>query len=92
MRKRDQHGIAHLGFVIMLIAVVAVSFACYKVVQSRQNKTSANQTSTAVTTQNLSTPIKSAADLNTAENTLNSQSVDNDLNPDQLNGDVNSLL
>jgi Tfp pilus assembly protein PilV len=90
--KRNQSGIAHLGVLLLLLVVAVVAFAGYKVVQSRQNKTASNQTSTAVTTQNLNTPIKSTSDLNTAESTLNSQPVDNDLNPNQWDSDVNSLL
>jgi uncharacterized protein HemX len=92
MMKRNQSGIAHLSFLLLLLIVAVIGFAGYKVVQNRQDKTAANQTSTAVTTQNIDKPFKSAADLKTAESTINSQSVDSDLNPDQWNSDVNSLL
>lgn len=78
-------------FLLMLVVVLAIAFASYKVVKDRQVKTDASQTSTAITSPTTQ-PIKSTADLNTATSDLNSQAVDSDLNPDQLNGDVTSLL
>jgi uncharacterized protein HemX len=88
--KRKQNGFAHLALVLLLVVVAAVAFAGYKVVKNRQDKTAANQTSTAVIQS--AGVIKSKADLDSAAATLNSQSVDSDLNPDQLNSDVSRLL
>jgi uncharacterized protein HemX len=88
--KRTQTGFAHLALVLLLLVVAVAAFAGYKVVQNRQNQTAANTTSTAIT--NSAETINSKADLDKAVNTLNSQSVDSDLNPDQLNSDISNLL
>ena len=87
--KRTQNGFAHLALVLLLLVMVVIAFAGYKVVKDRQDKVVANTTSTAIT--NPST-INSTADLNKAASSLNSESVDSDLNPDSLNSDVTSLL
>ena len=91
MKKHLQNGFAHLGFLLLVLAVAAISFASYKVVKDRQVKSDASQTSTAVT-KTSAQPINNTADLDSTTSDLNSQSVDSDLNPDQLNGDVTSLL
>jgi Tfp pilus assembly protein PilX len=89
--KKTQQGFAHLALILLLIVVAVAAYAGYKVVKNHQKITSANQTSTSIT----STPsqaINSKADLDKAANTLNGQKVDSDLNPDSLNNDVSTLL
>lgn len=88
--KRTQKGFAHLALVLLLLVVAVVAFAGYRVVKDRQDKTAANKTSTAIT--NSSQTINSKADLDKAANTLNSQSVDSDLNPSSLDSDISNLL
>jgi uncharacterized protein HemX len=88
--KRTQKGFAHLALILLLLVVVIVAFAGYKVVKNRQDKTSANKTSTVLT--NPSQSINNKADLDKASNTLNSQSVDSDLNPASLDSDISNLL
>jgi hypothetical protein len=62
----------------------------YKAVSNRNANKDITQTSNAAS-QQVQT-IKSSADLNKAESTLNSENVDGDLNPASMNQDVNSLL
>jgi Tfp pilus assembly protein PilX len=88
--KRRQNGFAHLALLLLLVIVAVVAFAGYKVVKNHQDQTAANKTSTAVVES--AGAIKSAADLDGASATLNNQNIDGDLNPDQPNNDVNSLL
>jgi uncharacterized protein HemX len=87
--KSKQTGFAHLALILLLVVVAVIAFAGYKVVKNQEAKTTANQTS--ATTANTPT-INSSTDLDKAAATLNSQSVDGDLNPDSLNSDVSSLL
>jgi len=87
--KKSQKGFAHLGLLLLLVAVVAVVYVGYKVVKNHQDTTAANQTSTSLTQSGV---INTSADLNNALNTVNSQNVDSDLNPSSLDSDVNSLL
>lgn len=91
MKKQLQSGFAHLMFLLLLAAVLAVGVASYKIVKDRQVKTSANLTSTTLSS-NATKPIKNTTDLNNASNDLSNQSVDADLNPDQLDSDVSALL
>ena len=86
--KKTQQGFAHLGLVLLLVVVAVGAYASYKVVKNHQAKPLASTTAAVVQAQT----IKTKADLAPAEQTLNSQAVDSDLNPDQLNSDVNSLL
>lgn len=88
--KRTQKGFAHLALVLLLLVMVVVAFAGYRVVKNRQDKLAANKTSTAIT--NSAQTINSKADLDKAASTLNSQSVDSDLNPDSLDSDISNLL
>jgi Tfp pilus assembly protein PilX len=88
--KRRQTGFAHLALLILLVVAAVVAFAGYKVVKNHQDQTAANKTSTAVIES--AGTIKSAADLDSAAATLNNESVDSDLNPSQLDSDVNSVL
>lgn len=89
--KKTQSGFAHLALLLLLVVVAVAAYTGYKVVKNHQKVTTANQTSTSVT-RSASDAINTKADLNNAANTLNSQNVDGDLNPDSLNNDVNSLL
>lgn len=88
--KTKSNGFAHLALLLLLVVVAVAAFVGYKVVKNHQDKTAANQTSTAVIQS--AGVIKSKADLDSAAANLNSQSVDSDLNPSQLDSDVNSLL
>lgn len=89
MKKHTQKGFAHLGILLLVLVVAVVALAGYKVYKNGQNTvTNSSVTAAGQAIQ----PIKSAADLNTAQNTLNNTNLDGDLNPDALNQDVNSLL
>jgi hypothetical protein len=87
---KSQTGFAHLALVLLLLVMVVMAFAGYRVVKNHQDTTAANLTSTSIS----SSPrvIETKADLDKATNELNSQSVDSDLNPDSLNSDISNLL
>ena len=90
MKKQTQKGIAHLGILLLLLVIVAIVLAGYKVWHS-QHKTSSPATGTASAAQT-GQPINSDSDLNQAESSLNGQNIDSNLNPDSFNQDVQSLL
>ncbi len=89
MKKLSQKGFAHTGLILFLLVLVLIAIIGYKVATNKSS--SENSNSPTATTQQIKT-INSKADLNDVEATLNSQNVDGDLNPDQLNQDVSSLL
>lgn len=89
--KRTQKGFAHLALLLLLVVIAIVAYAGYKVVQNRQDQSSANQTSTAVT-KPVSDTIRTTSDLNNAAATLNSQDIDKALDPSSLNDDISNLL
>jgi hypothetical protein len=89
--KLNQKGFAHLALVLLAVVLAVAAFAGYTVYQNRQDTIEANKTSTAVTGAHVQV-INSKADLDTATNQLNNASLDNDLNPDDLNSDIDNLL
>jgi Tfp pilus assembly protein PilX len=89
--KRTQKGFAHLALLLLLVVVAVVAYAGYKVVKNHQQDTTANQTSTSLT-KPVSDSIKTSADLDKAAATLNSQDIDNALDPASLNSDISNLL
>lgn len=88
MKSRNQTGIAHLGLLLLLVVVAAIAAIGYKVAMRNSSGSTNSTSSPTVQVQT----IKTKADLNSVETTLNNQNVDGDLNPDSLNQDVNSLL
>lgn len=91
MKKRiSQNGFGHTLVLLLLVVVAVVALVGYKVMK--------NQTSTRLSSETSSTPlstastIKTSADLQKAETTISNQNVDSDLNPDQMNDDIDSLL
>lgn len=90
MKRMQQKGFAHLALVLLVLIAAVVAFAGYKVVKDRQDNIAANKTSTAVT--GSVTVIKTNADLDSVTDTLNSQDIDSDLNPDELESDISNLL
>jgi uncharacterized protein (UPF0333 family) len=90
MKKTSQTGFAHLGSLLLVLVLVVIAFAGYKVAQNHNSKVK-NSTSTAANTEQVQT-IKSASDLDKAQTTLDNTNVDGDLNPDSMDQDVQSLL
>jgi uncharacterized protein HemX len=87
MKKRLQNGFAHLGLLLLLAIVVVIGLIGYKVWSNQNNKVSNSSVSVATQQQT----IKTKADLDKVESTLNNANLDSDLNPDSLNQDVQSL-
>jgi predicted negative regulator of RcsB-dependent stress response len=87
--KRTQKGFAHLALLLLVVAAI-VAYAGYKVVKNHQQTATVNQAGTAMT-KTVSDTIKTSADLDKAAATLNSQNIDNDLNPSSLDNDVSGL-
>jgi len=94
MKKRLQNGFAHPGIILILLVILAVALIGFKVVRTHNKAivSTAGSGTTVTQTAQDSQAIKTSADLNTAENSLNSQNIDGDLNPGGYNQDVNSLL
>jgi uncharacterized protein (UPF0333 family) len=90
MKKTSQHGIAHLGLVLLLLVAAVIAFAGYKVAKNNSDdKVNTTASSAAGTSAQV---IRTKADLDNAAATLNNTNIDSDVNPDSLNSDVNSLL
>jgi predicted negative regulator of RcsB-dependent stress response len=91
MKTTNQSGIAHLGLVLSVLVIAAVSFAGYRVWQTRD--TVAPVTAT-VSGSTIPSAIKTKADLTQTSKALdetNSQ-LDASLNDSALDSDINSLL
>jgi cytochrome b561 len=92
MKKTSQKGFAHLGLFVLLLVVIVVALIGYKV--AKGNKTTPAVVNTTIpTTAVQGLPVvKSTADLNTIESTLNNQNIDGNLNPGSFDQDTQSLL
>jgi hypothetical protein len=92
MRSLNQNGSGHIVLIVGLIVVAAVAVAGYRVVQNTDTGTP--ETSTSVSS-NASEPpetIKNTADLNKASASLDNNSIDRGVDPNQLDSDLNALL
>jgi predicted negative regulator of RcsB-dependent stress response len=87
MKIKYQNGFAHMALILLVVVLAVAAFAGYKVMQS--NDTTADNSAPAV---HQTETIKTTSDLDSAKSTLDSSNVDNDLNPDSMNQDVDSLL
>ena len=82
--KLNQQGLAPLLLVVLVAMVLAAGYVGYKVTQNSKP----NSEITSHTVQQ----IKTKADLNKAASTLDQTALDEDLNPSQLDADIDSLL
>lgn len=87
---KSQKGFGHVLLLLLLVVVVAVGAVAYRVVKNQNTVSLSNETTS--TTVNKVPEIHSAADLQKAETSVSNENIDGDLNPDQLNDDIDSLL
>ncbi len=87
---KSQRGFGHVGLVVLVIALVAIGLVGYRVMNNEKSKLDAGVNNSTVKTSN--TKLSSKSDIPAATQTLNNEQVDQDLDPGQLNSDVNSLL
>jgi hypothetical protein len=89
MKANNQFGFAHLGLLLVVLVVAAVSFAGYRVWQSRD-------AAEPIAASNLSLPatIKTKADLTQTGKFLDQTNVqlDSNLNTSSLDKDIDNLL
>ena len=86
--RLNQKGIGHIAALLVLVVVAAVAFAGWRVMNA--NKTSDTATQTASST--VPAVLKTKADVTKAANELDATNVDSTVNPDSLDGDINTLL
>lgn len=86
----NQRGSSHLVLFVALAVVVGVALVGYKVIKN----TETNPAATASTTQAVTIPttIKTKADLVQASQALDNTAIDSNVNPSQLDSDLNALL
>jgi len=89
MKKLNQTGASHLVALVGVLVIAILAFGAYRVLNA--NKTPASSATTAATTA-VPGKIQSKADVDQATKSLDSENVDGDVNPNQLNDDINSLL
>lgn len=99
--KLNQAGAAHLVAILAVVVVVAVAFAGYRVMQANQTandavttsaKKTASSPSSSVTSADAPAKIETKADVQQAAKTLDADALESDLDPAQLDADLNSLL
>ena len=89
-RIQTQNGATHLVLLLALVVVAVAAFVGYRVMNNQDDLDSGQQ---AKVTQTLAPEnITSASDLNQATQAVNQTPLDSELNPDQFDQDVQSLL
>lgn len=86
----NQKGSGHLVIFLGLAVIVAVAFVGVRVMHNNEANPAANSSASKSVT--APTTIKTQADLVKAQQSLDQTSIDSNVNPDQLNNDLNSLL
>jgi len=87
---RNQQGFGHLVLFLGLAVLVAVSLVGYRVLKSTETNPAA--TSTVSKSAVAPSAIKNRADLVQASQALDNTGIDGNVNPSQLDSDLNSLL
>lgn len=93
-KSKNQSGVVHpLTLLLFLLVAAAIGFAGWRVMQN-QNKEPDNSADLPQPVAKVAVPdkIQNVQDLEKAKSALNQTNIDNDVNPDSLNVDVNSLL
>lgn len=90
--NRSEQGVGHLALLLGVVVIAAVAFVGYRVATDKNSDNSSK--SSQVTTSDTAVPqtISSAKDLDQAQSAVNNSNLDGDLNPSQMDSDVNSLL
>ena len=85
--KHNQKGFGHLLVLCAIVVIAAIAFVAYRVNNSENDNAiqKASQSAAPET-------IQSTEDLTATESAVDQAPVDSDLNPDDLNEDVDSLL
>lgn len=91
MKKLNQTGASHIVALVGVLVIAVLAFGAYRVMNANNTKNPATESATAATTATPAT-IQSKADVDQATKSLDSENVDGDVNPNQLNDDINSLL
>lgn len=88
--QESQNGIAALAIVLIIVVIAVVGLVAYRVKSGLYNSNSSSSPSVSQVT----TPkqFKSKADIKQASKALNTLPISQDLNPSQLNGNIQSLL
>ena len=91
MRRLSQSGSHIIGIALFVLALGAVGFAGYKVMQAHHQPVENAATTTALT---VPAAIKTSADLNQASTVLDDSSaqLNSGLDDSSLNADLNSML
>ena len=88
---KDQRGIGHLLLLAALAVVTLVGVAGYRVVNTADTGSS-DSVSISSSSAGEVKEIKSKADLQKADNSLDNTAIDGSVNPNQLDHDLNALL
>jgi Tfp pilus assembly protein PilO len=88
--RQNQDGIGHLFAVLAVIVIVGLGFIGYRVSNMNQT-TSTDSTSPATINTNNEKYLKNTSDVSAADKQLDSVPVEDDLDPSQLDSDLNAL-
>jgi hypothetical protein len=89
MKSFTQRGFSTIAVLVLVVIVVVVAVGGYRVVH---NPSLDDSSPTTAATTSVPATIKNKADVAAAGKALDNLSIDNSVNPDQLDSDLNSLL
>lgn len=90
--RSNQNGFGALELFVIAIFVTLVAFVGYRVVNSKKSSTVATTTSNTVTQIAVPKKISTKADANIASKALDQTPIDTQLDPNQLDSSIKSLL
>jgi len=88
--SRNQQGIGHVAAVLVVLVLLAVGVVGYRVVRSNNDSQLSNNESS-LTETSVPKTFNSTADVTRADKALAKTSVDDSVNPNQLDSDINAL-
>lgn len=84
----SQQGVGHLAAIVLVLVVAAVAVIGYRVAQNSNTTTTSNSPAAIV----VPDKIQSTADVKKADRALDNSGIDGSVDPNTLDGDLNSLL
>ncbi len=90
--RNNQDGFGAIELFVVAIFVTLIAFMGYRFLNSNKSSTASSKTNITATQIAVPKKISSKADANTASKALDQSSVDSQLDPNQLDSSIKSLL
>ncbi len=90
--NRSEQGVGHLVLLLGVVVIAAIAFVGYRVATDKNSGNSSKPSQVTKSDTAVPQTISNTKDLDQASSAVSSSNLDADLNPSQMDSDVNSLL